>query len=154
MVFSARTRARMGSDVGVQTPVPPPWVPVRGPCASPYMCPLGTHDIHLTRWRRSKRRSTPRIPSKQGRLIGRLMCFCMQLYPQSLDNQRRRMMSRAWCAGPSVPEGDNEHGVRKYRPYYSDCGNCSSASTPTWELLSPLSEALGSVDASFKSPLL
>ena len=24
MVFSARTRARMGSDVGVQTPVPPP----------------------------------------------------------------------------------------------------------------------------------
>ena len=38
MVFSARTRARMGSDVGVQTPVPPPhWVPVLGPCASPYI---------------------------------------------------------------------------------------------------------------------
>ena len=33
MVFSARTRARMGSDVGVQTPVPPTgsrsWAPVR-----------------------------------------------------------------------------------------------------------------------------
>ena len=35
MVFSARTRARMGSAVGVQTPVPPPlhgsrfWAPVR-----------------------------------------------------------------------------------------------------------------------------
>ena len=116
MVFSARTRARMGSDVGVQTPVPPPWVPVLGPCASPYMCPLGTHDIHLTRWRRSKRRSTPRIPSKQGRLIGRLMCFCMQLYPQSLDNERRRMMSRAWCAGPSVPEGVTSTGCANTVP--------------------------------------
>ena len=32
--------------------------------------------------------------------------------------------------GPSVPEGDNEHGVRKYRPYYSDCGTLSKASNP------------------------
>ena len=48
LVFSARTRARMGSDVGVQTPAPPPhWVPFLGPCASPYMCPIGSHDIHL-----------------------------------------------------------------------------------------------------------
>ena len=31
MVFSARTRARMGSDVRVQTPVPPPRCPVYGP---------------------------------------------------------------------------------------------------------------------------
>ena len=46
IVFSARSRARKGSDVGVQTPVPPPhWVPVLGPCASPYMSPLGTHDM-------------------------------------------------------------------------------------------------------------
>ena len=46
MVFSARSRAPMGSDVGVQTPVPPPhWVPFLYPCASPYMCPLGTHDM-------------------------------------------------------------------------------------------------------------
>ena len=67
--------------------------------------------------------------------ITRRMWFCMQLYLQSLDNERRRMMSRACCAGPSVPEGDNEHGVRKYRPYYSDCGNCSAASTPTCALL-------------------
>ena len=37
--------------------------------------------------------------------------FCMQLYPQSLDNERRLMMSRAFCAGPSVPGGDNEHGA-------------------------------------------
>ena len=58
------------------------------------------------------------------------MWFCMQLYPQSLDNERRLMMSRACCAGPSVPEGDNEHGVRKYRPYYSDCGTLSKASNP------------------------
>ena len=45
MVFSARTRARMGPDVRVQTPLPPHWVPVLGPCASHYMCPLGTHYI-------------------------------------------------------------------------------------------------------------
>ena len=38
IVISARTRARMGTDVGLQSPVPPPhWVPVLGPCASPYM---------------------------------------------------------------------------------------------------------------------
>ena len=37
MVFSARTRARMGSDVRVQTPVPPHGVPFMDPRASPYM---------------------------------------------------------------------------------------------------------------------
>ena len=31
MIFSARTRARMGSDVGVQIPVPPPLGPGPGP---------------------------------------------------------------------------------------------------------------------------
>ena len=31
MVFSARTRGPMGSDVGVQPPVPPPLGPVSGP---------------------------------------------------------------------------------------------------------------------------
>ena len=66
MVFSARTRARMGPDVGVQTPLPPHWVPVLGPCASPYMSPLGTHDIlpfhglQCSRWLVSRSSVDPR----------------------------------------------------------------------------------------------
>ena len=47
----------------------------------------------------------------------------------------RRCVQSIRVDGPSVPEGDNEHGVRKYRPHYSYCGNCSAASTPTCALL-------------------
>ena len=53
-----------------------------------------------------------------------------QADPPRLDDERRRMMSRACCAGPSVccagrsvPEGDNEHGAlgRLIRTAAAEC---------------------------------
>ena len=48
MVFSARTRARMGSDVRVQTPVPPPRCPVYGPpCVALHVSIRYARHTHL-----------------------------------------------------------------------------------------------------------
>ena len=61
MVFSARTRARMGSDVGVQTPVPyPPVPPSLGP---PWVVSCAWPDLTL---RYARHALTNRLPGQFG----------------------------------------------------------------------------------------
>ena len=87
-------------------------------------------------------------------IITRLMWFCMQLYLQSLDNERRRMMSRPCCAGPSVPEGVTSTGCANTVPTIRTAGIAVQRQPRRAHCSSPLSEGLGSVDACFKSPSL
>jgi len=68
------------------------------PCASPYMPPLGTHSIHVTGEALTENVGG-HVFGEGGPCVGPFMWFCMQRDPQSLDNERRRMMSRACCAG-------------------------------------------------------